>query len=167
MKTAPPKAVTSLLPVAAPRPASVERAGLRTLLAKVWPAQKPGTLVGADPGLLLMGEADQVVRDLRNLLPADDYLKRLLLRHDSLLREGEGAAAQGELESIDHYIAEKAMSYARLRRKNWPRGFSVSKAAAFCAVMHGQDRKSRCVINFSLTARGHDARASVSVEITP
>jgi hypothetical protein len=159
--TAPKTAVGKLLPIA--KPATAGKA--RPVWRFAWPELSPRPLQGADPGLLLMGEADQTVADLRVHLPSDPYLKRLLLRHDSLLREGEGQMAQAELIGIDHYVAEKAFEYARLRRKTWPRGFSVSKTAAFCAVTHTQDRKSRCVINFSLTARGHEARASVLLEI--
>jgi len=152
-----PKAPTTTQPAIAGRKPPFWRA--------LWPEPVTATLRGADPGLALMAEVDSVTADLRAHMPTDPYLKRLLLRHDSLLREGEGVAAQGELVSIDHYVAEKAHSYARLRRKTWPAGFSISRTAAFCAIAHGPDRTSRCVINFSLTARGHESRASFSLEI--
>jgi len=163
-RTAPQAAPAKLLPIADATQTTVGRS--EPFWRVLWPKTAPRPLQGPDPGLTLMAEADATVRDLRQHLPTDPYLKRLLIRHDSLLREGEGVAAQVELEALDHYVAEKAFSYARLRRKTWPRGFSVSKSSAFCAVTYGPDRKSRCVINFGLTARGHEARGSVLLEIT-
>jgi hypothetical protein len=96
---APKPAPAKLLPAANAQPATAGKA--QPLWRAIWPELKPRHLQGADPGLPLMAEADLVVADLKAHLPSDPYLKRLLLRHDSLLREGEGVLAQSDLAGID------------------------------------------------------------------
>lgn len=131
----------------------------------LWPRRVP--VVGApDPGLLMMGAVDLIAADMRTLLPADLHLKRMLIRYGHLLEEGEGVMAADDLNAIDHYVAEQALGYARLRRKELrEKRVTISKATAFVVVAF-PERKVRAHINFSLTGRGHEARGAAIIEIT-
>ena len=155
-----------MLPVAAPAPARTQ-----PLLARIGSALRVGTpataqLKSANPGLDLMGEVDLIRRDLMAHLPSDPHLKRLLVRHDGMLREGEGYDAAKEADDIDAYVAEQVVRYARLRRKESGRkGFRVTSSAAFSAIEYQPDRKAVAVINFSITGAGHAARGSVRITL--
>jgi hypothetical protein len=132
-----------------------------------WPKLQPAVLGAPDPGLTIMAAVDQIAKDLTEHLPTDPYLKRLLIHHDSLLRQGEGKLAADELRAIDHYIAQKAHSEAQLRKKELrAKGVKVSAASAMSAVTYGPDRKARARIVFSITGRGHEARGAIEVSIT-
>ena len=123
-------------------------------------------LKSANPGLDLMAEVELIRRDLIAHLPADPHLKRLLVRHDALLREGEGQDAAREAEEIDAYVAEHIVRYAKLRRKELrQKGLRINSAAAFSAIEYTADRKSVAVINFAITGAGHTARASIRITI--
>ena len=160
MKPAPQR----LLPVQPSQPAIAGRK--EPVWRIVWPKLAPAKLAGPDPGFAIIKAVNDIAADLARELPADAYLRRLFIRHESLLREGEGVDAATELEAIDHYVAEKAMSYARLRRKNSKEaGFSVTKSAAFCVVAYNPAGKARAVITFSITGRGHEARSAVEIQI--
>lgn len=160
MKPAPQR----LLPVQPSQPAIAGRK--EPLWRIVWPKMAPSILPAADPGIEIISAVNVIAADLARELPADGYLRRLFLRHERSLREGEGREAAIELEAIDHYVAEKAMSYARLRRKATKEaGFAVTKSAAFCVVTYNPGGKARAIITFSITGRGHEARSAVEIQI--
>ncbi|HAH11518.1 MAG TPA: hypothetical protein DCL48_15600 [Alphaproteobacteria bacterium] len=153
-----------LLPKSPPSPAT---AGKREPFWRMfWPKLAPSVAGSPDPGLLMMGAVDLIAADMRSLLPADLQLKRMFVRYGHLLSEGEGLLAADDLRSIDHYVAEQAFGYARLRRKELSqKRVKISKATAFCVVTF-PERKVRAHINFSLTGRGHEARGAAIIEIT-
>lgn len=155
-----------MLPVPAPAPARTTPllARLASSFRVATPA--PAQLKSANPGLDLMAEVDLIRRDLTAHLPTDPHLRRLLVRHDAMVREGEGADAAREADDIDGYIAEQVVRYARLRRKeSRQKGFRVTSSAAFTAIEHTADRKSVAVVNFSITGAGHQARGTVRITI--
>lgn len=129
-----------------------------------WPRSEPGKLAQPDPGLAVMTAADQIASDLAKHLPSDPYLRRLMIRHNANLQEGEGKLAAEELRAIDHYIAEQVLNYARSRRAvEKRRALTISTSAAFAAVAYLPGGKAEAVINFSLTARGHEARQTLRI----
>lgn len=160
-----PKPPAKLLPMTpATQPATVGKAEPVWRLA--WPKLAPQPLPAADPGPAIMAAVDQIAADLRQQLPADRQLGRMFQRYGNLLAEGEGVQATEDLRTIDHYVAEQALGYARLRRKDLRANrITITKAAAFCAVSFVPG-KVRAVVNFSLTGRGHEARGTVPIEIT-
>jgi len=133
-----------------------------------WPKLAPAALDAPDPGLEIMAACDAIAADLQLHLPSDPYLKRLLIRHESLIREGEGKQASEEIAAIDHYIAEQVLNYARSRRTvQKRRALTIQKSAAFAAVEYSPDRRAAvAAINFSITARGHQSRGAVRITIT-
>lgn len=153
-----------LLPKSKPVPAI---AGKREPFWRmVWPKLAPSVAGAPDPGLLMMGAVDLIASDMRALLPSDAQLRRMFIRYGNLLAEGEGAIAASDLEAIDHYVAEQAFGYARLRRRELrEKRVKITKATAFCVVTF-PERKVRAHINFSLTGRGHEARGAAIIEIT-
>jgi len=150
-------------------PSKPAKAGAKDPLWRLaWPKLAPATLDAPDPGLEVMAACDLIAADLKLHLPSDPYLKRLLVRHESLIREGEGKQAADEIAAIDHYIAEQVLNYARSRKTvQKRRGLSIQKSAAFAAVEYAPDRKAAvAAINFSITARGHESRGAVRILIT-
>lgn len=155
-----------MLPAPAPVPARVT-----PLLNRLGAAMRVGPprlqqLKAANPGLDLMAEVEAIRRDLVAHLPADPHLRRLLVRHEAMLREGEGASASVEATDIDGYVAEQVVRYARLRRKeSRQKGFRVTSSAAFTAIEYSPDRKAVATINFSITGAGYSARGTVRLAI--
>jgi hypothetical protein len=132
----------------------------------VWPRLAPRPLEPANPGPVVMAAVDQITADLRAHLPADQQLRRMLGRYGNLLAEGEGLIAADDLRGIDHYVAEQAYGYARLRRKELrAQRITITKAVAFTVIVFPSPGKYRAVINFSLTGRGHEARGSVEINL--
>ena len=163
--TAPPTKIGKLLPAPALQPAVAGRKD--PIWRWAWPKLQPAVLGAPDPGLAIMQAVDQIAADLTAHLPTDPYLKRLFVRHEALLREGEGRIAADELRAIDHYIAQKAHGEAQLRRKELrAKGVKVSAASAMSAVTYGPDRKATARIVFSITGRGHEARSAFTVSYT-
>lgn len=155
-----------MLPVAAPAPARTQPLLARLTAALRVPGPAPAQLKSANPGLDLMAEVELIRRDLVAHLPADPHLRRLLVRHEAMLREGEGASASVEATDIDGYVAEQVVRYARLRRKeSRQKGFRVTSSAAFTAIEYSPDRKAVATINFSITGAGHAARGTVRIAI--
>jgi hypothetical protein len=163
-KIASKSALLPALPTPAQKAPIASRLWNAAILAHLRPTRTD--LRGPDPGLALMAEVDLIRRDLAQYLPADPHLKRLLIRHDNLMREGEGVAAGKEAEDIDAYVAEQIIRYARLRKKDQrQKGVSVTRSAAFLAIEHTPDRKSVAVITFSVTGAGYPARGSLRITI--
>jgi len=156
-------ALTRLLPAQPPQPAIAGRK--EPMWRMVWPKLQPAVAGAPDPGLVIMGAVDLIAADMRALLPSDLQLKRMFIRYGHLLNEGEGGIAASDLEAIDHYVAEQAFAYARLRRRELrEKRVKISKATAFCVVTF-PERKIRAHINFSLNGRGHEARGAAIIEI--
>lgn len=167
-RTAPaPGAISKpLLPVPAPSPARIQPIIARLVSSFRIGQPAAPQLRLANPGLDLMAEVETIRRDLLAHLPSDPHLRRLLIRHDALLREGEGVSAAKEADDIDAYVAEQAIRYARLRRKESGRkGFRVTSSAAFAAIEYSTDRKATATINFSITGAGHAARGTVRMTL--
>jgi hypothetical protein len=153
------------MPTQSPGPAQ-KKSLMKRIGSSVRPKKAP-LLRSANPGLDLMGAVDLIRDDFSQHLPHDPHMKRLLIRHDALLREGEGYMASKDAEDIDAYIAEQIVRYAQLRRKeSRERGFRISSASAFLAIEYMPDRTSAAVINFSITGAGHSARGSVRIIIS-
>jgi hypothetical protein len=163
-RNAPKPALLPALPTPFRKVSIFRRVWHAAILARLRPNRTD--LKGPDPGLAVMAEIDLIRRDLAQYLPADPHLKRLLIRHDSLMREGEGVAAGKEADDIDAYVAEQAIKYARLRRKEQrQKGINVTSSVAFSAIEHTPDRKSVAVITFSITGAGYPARGAVRILI--
>lgn len=163
--TAPITKIGKLLPAPALQPAVAGRKD--PIWRMAWPRLEPAALSAPDPGLAIMQAVDQIAADLTAHLPTDPYLKRLFIRHEGLIRQGDGLEAASELRAIDHYIAQKAHGEAQLRRKDLrAKGVRVSAASAMSAVTYGPDRKATARIVFSITGRGHEARSAFTVSFT-
>ena len=158
--------LTSILPGKAPAPAR-QMPVLARMFSKLRVINPPVPhLKPANPGLDLMEEVELIKADLLAQLPNDPHLRRMMVRHDALLREGEGREAARDASDIDAYVAEQAIRYARLRRKETgKKGFRVTGSAAFCSIEYSHDRPAVAAINFSITGAGHAARGTVRITI--